>query len=461
MRTIVTSVCLVLSSMPVFAQENAKLALRLEAKEEKIGVRITVFFENLTDKPITLRDGTNPSFSPWPWLVAKVDGKDARLEARAAFAMRFKEADEKTIDPKKRFKLGDILVIAPNARPDVDEPLVPLLHAMPGARTVRLQLQERRRDTGFVAPAEIKVNVGLADTPPRTHTYKTVDELPIKLDVYRLLGDEIRPALVWIHGGALITGHRGALRAEQRQRYLDAGFVVVSIDYRLAPETKLKGIIEDVQDAFKWVRDDGANRYKIDPKRVAVVGHSAGGYLTLMSGFAVEPRPQALVAFYGYGDIAGDWYAKPDEFYRKRMLYTREQAYEGIGKEEIAEGKNAKRSWFYIYCRQNGLWPKEVTGHDPAKEPRAFDRFCPIRNVTKAYPPTMLLHGTNDTDVPHQQSEDMAKELKKRGVTHQFLSMSGMDHGFDGGKGLKFERTAKAFDQVLAFLRKHVPGDAK
>jgi len=56
--------------------------------------------------------------------------------------------------------------------------------------------------------------------------------------------------------------------------------------------------------------------------------------------------------------------------------------------------------------RQNGLWPKEVAGFDPDKEPRAFDRFCPIRNVTKDYPPTLLLHGDNDTDVPHQQSVD-------------------------------------------------------
>ncbi len=299
------------------------------------------------------------------------------------------------------------------------------------------------------------VSVPRADAAPTTYTYKTVGDLPIKADVYRLPGNEIRPALVWIHGGALISGNRGGIRAEQRQRYLDAGFVVVSIDYRLAPETKLKGIIEDVQDAFKWVRDKGPALYKIDPKRTVVVGHSAGGYLTLMTGFAVEPRPQALVAFYGYGDITNEWYSKPDAFYRMRPLVTREEAYKAIGKTEIAEVKDPLRGRFYLYCRQNGLWPKEVAGHDPDKEPRAFDRFCPIRNVTKEYPPTLMLHGDNDTDVPHRQSVDMAAELKKHGVTHEFISIKNGPHGFDG-KGLKDAEVAAAFERTLAFLKRHV-----
>ena len=292
------------------------------------------------------------------------------------------------------------------------------------------------------------------DSMPKTYTYKTVGNLPINADVYRLAGDDIRPVIVWIHGGALISGTRNGPNAEQRKRYLQAGYVIVSIDYRLAPETKLKGIIEDVQDAFKWVREKGPALYKIDPKRVAVIGHSAGGYLTLMTGFAVEPRPQALVAFYGYGDIDGDWYAKPDPFYRKtQKLVSQEEAHKVIGAIETTGGPN--RGKFYLYCRQNGLWPKEVTGHDPEKEPKAFDRFCPIRNVTKDYPPTLLLHGDNDTDVPHQQSVDMAKELKRVGVTHELISLKGYGHGFDG-KGMKDAKVGPAFDQVMAFLKKHV-----
>jgi acetyl esterase/lipase len=309
----------------------------------------------------------------------------------------------------------------------------------------------------LLAVAIIAISVtqvsGQPDAGPRTYTYKTVGELPIKADVYRLMGDDVRPVVVWIHGGALISGTRNGPNPEQRKRYLDAGFVIVSIDYRLAPETKLKGIIEDVQDAFKWVRAKGPELYKIDPKRVGVVGHSAGGYLTLMTGFAVEPRPQALVPFYGYGDITNEWYSKPDKFYREtQKLVAKEEALKAVGTKETTGGPG--RGKFYLYCRQNGLWPKEVAGFDPEKEPRAFDRFCPIRNVTKEYPPTLLLHGDKDTDVPHQQSVDMAAELKKHGVVHDFISIKNGGHGFDGA-GMKDAKVAAAFDQVIAFLKKH------
>ncbi|MCC6420325.1 MAG: alpha/beta hydrolase, partial [Gemmataceae bacterium] len=182
---------------------------------------------------------------------------------------------------------------------------------------------------GLVAVGDAQVGDPYSER--KTYTCKTVGTLPIRADVYRLPGDDVRPVIVWIHGGGLITGGRGGPALAQRKRYLDAGYAIVSIDYRLAPETKLPGIIEDVRDAIKWVRSKGPELYRIDPKRVAVVGHSAGGYLTLMAGFAVEPRPQALIAFYGYGDVDGDWYAKPDPFYRdKRRLVTREEAYKAI-----------------------------------------------------------------------------------------------------------------------------------
>ena len=75
-----------------------------------------------------------------------------------------------------------------------------------------------------------------------------------------------------------------------------------------------------------------------------------------------------------------------------------------------------QRSRFYLYCRQNGLWPKEVAGHDPDTEPKAFDPFCPIRNVYGQVSADLLIHGTNDTDVPHEQSVQMDRELARHGV---------------------------------------------
>ena len=91
----------------------------------------------------------------------------------------------------------------------------------------------------------------------------------------------------------------------------------------------------------------------------------------------------------------------------------------------------------------------------PEKEPKAFDRHCPIRNVTKDYPPTLLLHGDVDTDVPYQQSVDMAGELKRVGVEHELLTFKGYGHGFDG-KGFRDAEVAAAFTRIEAFLKKHL-----
>ena len=140
--------------------------------------------------------------------------------------------------------------------------------------------------------------------------------------------------------------------------------------------------MEDVQDAWRWVREKGPDLFRIDPERIGVSGGSAGGYLTLMTGFGVKPRPRALVSLYGYGDIVGPWYSRPDPFYSRQPAVSKEEAYQAVGGPAISEVSSPNnRSRFYLYCRQQGLWPKEVGGFDPEREPRAFDRYCPIRNV--------------------------------------------------------------------------------
>ena len=287
-----------------------------------------------------------------------------------------------------------------------------------------------------------------------TYTYKTIGDLRIRADVYRKPGDAERPAILWLHGGALILGNRRGLNAVQAEKYLDAGYTIISIDYRLAPQAKLHDIIEDLVDAYRWIRVDGPKLFRIDPNRIAVVGHSAGGYLTLMAGFRLNPRPAALVSFYGYGDIAGAWYSRPDPFYNRQPAVPKEEAYEAVGTRLISEDQGGNRGRFYLYTRQQGLWPLEVVGHHPDKEPRAFDPMCPVRNITKEYPPTLLLHGDNDTDVPYEQSVLMAKELERQGVQHELITMPGRGHGFDGT--MWDPAVAQTFDRVLSFLKKQL-----
>ncbi len=309
--------------------------------------------------------------------------------------------------------------------------------------------------TLIVSAGVVAAQAGNPHVSKTTYTFKTADGCAIRADVHRPADGRVRPAIFWIHGGALITGHRGGIRPAQLAKYIEAGFAVVSIDYRLAPETKLPQILEDVQDAYKWVRSKGPSLFQIDPNRVAVVGHSAGGYLTLTTGYRVAPRPKALVAFYGYGDIIGDWYKKPDPFYLKQPAVTKDEALSVVGSAAVSEAATPnQRGRFYLYSRQQGLWPILVSGWDPEREAGKFAPYCPVRNVTREYPPTLLLHGDADTDVPFAQSEAMAREFERHGVEHEFIRIPGGGHGFDGK--MEDPRVAEAFERALAFLKTHL-----
>jgi dipeptidyl aminopeptidase/acylaminoacyl peptidase len=90
-----------------------------------------------------------------------------------------------------------------------------------------------------------------------------------------------------------------------------------------------------------------------------------------------------------------------------------------------------------------------VTGHDPRSDDCWFDRYCPIRNVSAAFPPTILVHGTADTDVPHEESARLAAAFAEQGVEHEFISLAGVGHGFAGARP---EDVGAAEASVVEFL---------
>ena len=290
-----------------------------------------------------------------------------------------------------------------------------------------------------------------------TYTYKKVGDLEIKLDVHRVADEKLRPVVVWIHGGALIMGHRAGISGRVKKAALERGCALVSIDYRLAPETKLPEIIADVEDAFGWIHKQGPTQAKLDTSHVVVSGGSAGGYLTLLVGHRVKPRPDALVAFWGYGSLVAPWYSEPSP-------HRRHQGAKGLSRAEIdkevsgppisdSRKRKGNGGRFYQYCRQHGIWPKAVSGWDPKTEEAKYVPYMPVRNVTKDYPPTFLFHGTEDTDVPYYESVGMAREFKKHGVPHVLFAVEGGEHGLGGGDP---KRIDEGYERALDFVLEHV-----
>lgn len=290
---------------------------------------------------------------------------------------------------------------------------------------------------------------GDAPAGVKTFTYKTAGGCEIKLDAVGSDPRVRKPVMVYIHGGALIFGSR-----QNAPAWLDpqGRHVVISIDYRLAPATQLPAIIEDVQDAFRWIHKKGPRLLNIDANKLIVAGGSAGGYLALMTGFCVKPRPRALIAVSGYGDITTPWYSRPSAFYMQQPRVSKEEALAAVGTACVSEGAGA-RSKFYLYCRQNGTWPQEVAGHNPDNEPRWFDRYCPVRNVSAKFPPTVLIHGTADTDVPYEESDAMDKALAHAKVPHKFITVPAGGHML---YGVAPDRKTRIYQEALDFVQQHV-----
>jgi acetyl esterase/lipase len=293
----------------------------------------------------------------------------------------------------------------------------------------------------------------------KSYTYSTVNDCELQADVFRLPDEQVRPAIIWLHPGGLVTGSRDWLSTDQLNQYVQAGYVVVAIDYRLAPETKLSDIVSDVEEAYSWVRAEGLDLFQVDPDRIALVGHSAGAFLALTVGSRLQPPPKALVSFYGYGDISGPWATEPSAYYNERTAISKARAFEALGNPASWCNPTGKvlddRFQFYVYGRQHGIWPREVTGYDPKNEQIVYDAYEPVNNVSAAYPPTMLLHGKSDKDVPYEQSLQMVEKLERQNVLHEFISAPTWGHMFDS-EGFEDPAVQDALNKALAFLEQHL-----
>jgi acetyl esterase/lipase len=281
-----------------------------------------------------------------------------------------------------------------------------------------------------------------------TVVYKKDQDFEIMGDFYSA-GQKFSPVLVFIHGGGLFWGSREDMKPEQIQFYTQAGFNVFSIDYRLAPETKLPEIKNDIISALTWLENEGLQQFDYNPGKIAVIGSSAGAYLALLSGTFTN-KPKAIVSFYGYGDITGDWATKPSPHYQKMTTVPHDLAKMLISDKAITVGPIEKRYAIYMYARQNGVWIEEISGLSKEE----LSQFCPINKVSADFPPTLLLHGTADEDVPYEQSVRMSEALTKAGTESKLITIPNGKHVFD--EDWQNPIVQNAFDKVITFLKEHL-----
>jgi acetyl esterase/lipase len=106
-----------------------------------------------------------------------------------------------------------------------------------------------------------------------------------------------------------------------------------------------------------------------------------------------------------------------------------------------------------IGARQNGLWSEEVSGFARSAIADKITPYEPIPNVTPDWPPTLLIHGTQDTDVPYEQSELMAKKFKQKGVHFTLIPIDHGEHGLEGGDPQKI---TEAYKTMAKFIKEHL-----
>jgi len=273
-----------------------------------------------------------------------------------------------------------------------------------------------------------------------TYTYKNVGGLELKADVYTPESTtyDKYPVVLVIHCGGYIFGDRSsmAFSSFELNETLARGWVAVSIDYRLAPDVLLDQIVEDIQDAYKWIRTELIKQVSIDPDSITLYGASAGGGLALIGGFKLDPRPIAIVAFGpSYSDFTKPYVYDPNtpvnESFVELVNSFREPLTGYVLGEDFLSDPRYNLLFHISFSRKAG-WM--LTTHDPNESPDTIlaklKEFSAVYHVDGDYPPTYLVHGLADDTIPYEQSAEMAQQLEENNIDHQLHLLDGIGHNF-------------------------------
>jgi acetyl esterase len=224
--------------------------------------------------------------------------------------------------------------------------------------------------------------------------YANAGGVRLTLDAHVPDGNGPFPAAILVHGGGWVAGDKQQYITYIFQPLSDAGFAWFSINYRLAPQFRFPADADDVASAIQFVKANAA-KYKVDPKRIALIGESAGGHLVSYVGARNRPdsRVAAVVSMYGVHDFvaaAVQWKPLPHELL----------------------------DLFGITAVTAETAPELI-------------KASPVVYISKEMPPFLLMHGSKDEDVPYEQSVEMCDKMKKAGAHCDLITIEGAPHGMD------------------------------
>lgn len=287
-------------------------------------------------------------------------------------------------------------------------------------------LQAARRDGHRLSLREYVVGA-----PPATVTVELDRMLDpgaadLRVDVYHAPGGGPHPFVVVLHGGSWRHGDKGMGR--HVSRFLaGAGFTVVDVRYRLAPEHPFPAGIEDVKCVLGRLRQQAA-ALRLDPSRAVLLGRSAGGHMALLAAYAagdrrIAPRcdvpdlpVQGVVGIYPVTDLV--W------------------GYEDPVRPDVVRGPQSLELYL---------------GGPPSERPDVYRLASPLSWVDRPLPPTLLIHGAWDRMVRPGHSERLHHALAAAGHPSRMAVVPFAEHGFDLRPGGWGEQLARA--EILRFLR--------
>lgn len=234
------------------------------------------------------------------------------------------------------------------------------------------------------------------------------------------------PVIAYIHGGAWRAGNkRGGVG--RIARFVETGrYACVSIGYRLSQEAIWPAQIHDCKAAIRWLRGN-AEKYGLNPDRIAVWGHSAGGHLVAMLGVS-----------HGVADLEGTL-GKYTKVSSKVHCVV-----DCFGPTDFLRMGDFPSTMDHMAPDS----PESKLVGGPVKEKKEAVRSAsPITHVTRDDAPFLMLHGDQDPLVPYNQSERLQAALEKVGVSSLLVKVVGGKHGF---------RSDEVNQRIVRFFRKHL-----